>query len=525
MRAPAFPLDVDPSEREPLYVRIGRAIADDIRRGRLRAGDALPGSRELAASLGVHRNTVLAAIRELVSEGYLVTHPARGTFVAHEVPEPSPKRAPKRKAGLQTLPYSLPPSPVVHVVDAPPATLSLAGGIPDVRLVPRQALARAIRTALMTHGATTLSYGDPRGELALRSAIARFVAQTRSLPCTSEEILITRGSQMALFLTARSVLRPGDRVAVEALGYRPAWGALEAAFATLVPIPVDAGGLDVDALERTLRTTRIRAVYVTPHHQYPTTVALAPARRRRLLALAAEHDFVILEDDYDHEFHYDGRPLAPLASLDEAGSVLYFGTLSKVVAPGLRAGFVVAPATMIERLADLRRLVDRQGDATLERALAELLDEGIIARHVRRARRVYERRRDGFVAALHERFGAILRFSVPPGGTALFAYVDPSVDVPVWTQRAAARGLTLYPGARFAFDGKELGALRLGFSQLDDAERARVLDLLVASMPAPEISRNRARRSNKASRGSSARPSRETTASPRSATKPRSSDR
>lgn len=506
MRAPAFPLDVDASANEPLYVRIGRAIADDIRRGRLRAGDALPGSRELAASLGVHRNTVLAAIRELVSEGYLVTHPARGTFVAHEVPEPSPKRAPKRRAGLQAPRYTLPPASVPHVVDAPPGTLSLAGGIPDVRLVPRQALARALRTALNSHGTTTLSYGDPRGELALRAAIARFVAQTRSLPCTPEEVLITRGSQMALFLTARSVLSPGDRVAVEGLGYRPAWGALEAAFATLVPIAVDAGGLDVDALERTLRTTRLRAVYVTPHHQYPTTVALAPARRRRLLALAAEHDFVVLEDDYDHEFHYDGRPLAPLASLDEAGSVLYFGTLSKVVAPGLRAGFVVAPTTMIERLADLRRLVDRQGDATLERALAELLDEGIIARHVRRARRVYQRRRDAFVASLVARFEGILRFSVPPGGTALFASVDPSIDVAAWTTRAAARGLTLFPGARFAFDGREPGALRLGFSQLDDAERARVLDLLVESMPARTTNRTDARGSNEPRRDGSRRP-------------------
>jgi GntR family transcriptional regulator/MocR family aminotransferase len=483
MRAPAFPLDVETDDALPLYVRIGQAIAADIRRGRLRPGDALPGSRELATSLGVHRNTVLAAIRELVSEGYLTTQAARGTFVATEVPEPSPRAAPHRRAGLRTPCFSLPTPLLGAIVDPPASSLALAGGIPDIGLVPREALARAYRSALLRHGEQTLSYGDPRGEPTLREAIAKFVAQTRSLPCSADEVLVTRGSQMALFLTARALLEPGDAVAVEALGYRPAWDALRLAGARLVPIPVDAGGLDVAALDQALSHGRIRAVYLTPHHQYPTTVALAPARRRRLLALAASHDFAVLEDDYDHEFHYDGRPLAPVASLDREGSVVYFGTFSKVVAPGLRAGFVVAPTSFINRLADLRRIVDRQGDRTLELALADLLEDGTIARHVRRARRIYERRRDAFVDELRARFDEVLRFTVPPGGTALFAEVDRSIDVGAWTARAADRGLTLFPGARFSFDGREPGAMRLGFAQLDDEQRARTLTTLAASRP------------------------------------------
>jgi GntR family transcriptional regulator / MocR family aminotransferase len=496
MRAPSFPLEVDDDPSLPLYVRIGRALTADIRRGRLRPGDAIPGSRELAASLGVHRNTVLAAIRELVSEGVLVTSPARGTFVAAETVDRSPRaprlRVPNRPAGSFPLRADLPSFPP----DPPASSLILAGGIPDVSLVPRHDLARAYRNVLLRHGLTTLSYGPAQGDPRLRAAIATWLAETRSLPCSPDEILLTRGSQMALFLAARALVGPGDHVAVEAFGYRPAWDALRLVGAQLVPVPVDAGGLDLDTLQRLAETLPggLRAVYVTPHHQYPTTVPLAPSRRTRLLALAREHRFAILEDDYDHEFHYDGRPLAPLASIDDKGHVLYFGTLSKVVAPGLRAGFLVGAADLIKRLVDLRRLIDRQGDATQERALAELLDEGTVARHVRRARRVYQRRRDRFVFELLQRFPGTLHFQVPRGGTAIFARVDPRVDVATWVGRAAAAGLTLFEGARFSFDGHEPNALRLGFAQLDEAAMARGLALLEQSMPVPRSRRRIASR-------------------------------
>jgi GntR family transcriptional regulator / MocR family aminotransferase len=498
MRAPTFPIDVDDSSPLPLYVRIGRALTADIRRGRLKPGDPIPGSRELATSLGVHRNTVLAAIRELVSEGILVTVPARGTFVADEAVARAPRlgvpqpRLPGRPSHAFRLREDWPTFPP----DPPASALVLAGGIPDVGLVPRKELARAYRHVLLKHGRTTLSYGPAQGEPALRSAIARWLAETRSLPCSPDEILLTRGSQMALFLAARALVEPGDHVAVEAFGYRPAWDALRLAGARLVPVPVDQGGLDLDVLQRAAESTPggLRAVYVTPHHQYPTTVPLAPSRRARLLALAHEHRFAILEDDYDHEFHYDGRPLAPLASVDRKGNVLYFGTLSKVVAPGLRAGFLVGATEAIERLVDLRRLIDRQGDATQERALAELLEEGTVARHVRRARRIYHRRRDEFVAELLSRFEDLLHFQVPRGGTAIFAHVDRRIDVTAWVSRAAAQGLTLFEGARFAFDGHEPNALRLGFAQLDEETRARALGVLAASMPVPrDRDRSRAR--------------------------------
>ena len=195
----------------------------------------------------------------------------------------------------------------------PRGTLNLSNGAPDVRLVPARLLGRAYRRALALRAPELLAYGDAAGHPALRAALASMLSATRGLSARADDVVITRGSQMALTLIARALLRPGDTIAVEQPGYRPAWEAFRAAGATVVPVRVDHDGVDVDAIGRIARATTLRAVYVTPHHQYPTTVTLKAPRRLSLLALARTRRFAIIEDDYDHEFHYDGRPVLPLA--------------------------------------------------------------------------------------------------------------------------------------------------------------------------------------------------------------------
>jgi GntR family transcriptional regulator/MocR family aminotransferase len=300
-------------------------------------------------------------------------------------------------------------------------------------------------------------------------------------------VVVVRGSQMALDLVARLVLAPGDVVAVEAWGYRPAWEALARAGAELVPVPVDASGLDISALSRIAAQSksRVRAVYLTPHHQYPTTVTLGAARRLRLLELARAQRIALIEDDYDHEFHYDGRPVLPLASADSDGTVVYIGTLSKVLAPGVRIGYVVAPAPLVERLAALRQTVDRQGDHAVERAVAELLEDGEVQRHARRARRAYHARRDFLVERLGRELGEVLRFEVPSGGMALWARVDENVNAARWVEQAVAAGVALYPARRFAFDGQARPFLRLGFAALDEKQLADAVRRLRSTMPRP----------------------------------------
>jgi GntR family transcriptional regulator/MocR family aminotransferase len=247
---------------------------------------------------------------------------------------------------------------------------------------------------------------------------------------------------------------------------------------------VDAHGLDVTALEQLVREQPLRGVYVTPHHQFPTTVTLAPARRLRLLELAREQRFWVLEDDYDHEFHYEGRPVLPLASADVHGVVVYVGTLSKVLAPGMRLGFVVAPAAVIERLASTRRFVDRQGDHLLGMAIAELMEEGEIQRHIRRAKRIYAERRARLASLLEAQFGGALSFRLPTGGTAFWVRVASDVNVDAWAARALEEtALVLQPARQFAFDGKSRPYVRLGFAQHDEREVREAIRRMAVAMP------------------------------------------
>ncbi len=481
----------DPAERVPLFLRIARAIAEDVRRGRLLPGDPLPGSRELARTLGVHRNTVIAAVRELVAEGWLTTEPARGTFVSKALPEVAPRRFAKGVEPREEVPtrtgFELPAleRTWAELPLLPRGVLSMMGGIPDVRLFDVAPLARAFRRSLRTNGPALLSYGDPLGPERLRTGLARMLSATRGLAAREDNVMVTRGSQQALDLLARSLLSPGDVVVVEALGYRPAWEAFRAAGARIVPLPLDDGGLDLAALAALLDAGEIgpvRAVHLTPHHQYPTTVTLAAPRRLALLAMARKERFAVLEDDYDHEFHYDGRPVLPLASADQAGVVVYIGTLSKVLAPGLRIGYVVAPRPVIQRLALRRRYMDRQGDLAVEHAVGELLEDGEVGRHVRRVRRAYMERREVLVTGLRQRLGGVLSFTTPAGGTAIWARVAPDVSPDAWAARALERGLHVQTARPFAFDGRARPFVRLGFAQLEPAELREAIKRLVAAL-------------------------------------------
>lgn len=470
-----------------MFQRIARAVVDDIRRGRLVASQRLPGSRVLADALGVHRNTVLAALAELAAQGWIVAHPARGTFIVDALPDTAPLRAGSRR-DRSPPGFALPDEPRLQprfTGEVARGQIHLSAGVPDPRLFPVDALARAWRRAVRRDGRRLLTYAAPEGHPSLRGALADMMRAIRGMACVADEVLITRGSQMAIDLCARGLLSPGDRVAVEALGYQPSWDALRLAGAELLPVPVDGGGLDVAALARLAARKRLRAVYLTSHHQYPTTVTLGAARRLELLALARKYTLLVLEDDYDHEFHYEGRPVPPLAAEDDAGHVVYLGTLSKILAPGLRLGFIVAPRLVIERLAGLRAAMDRQGDRPMEAAVAELIEDGELERHVRRMRTTYLARRDVLVSLLRSRLGGALEFEVPRGGISLWARVDPAIDVGRWLAACAARGVHVSPGSRFTFDGEDPGALRLVFAPHTPAELDRATAALVGALPSP----------------------------------------
>src|SRR5215472_16087871 len=474
MRAWDLNLTLDDSDGLPVFLQIARGISNEVRRCRLKPGDPLPGSRTLATALQVHRNTVVAAYVELVREGWIETRRAGGTFVSRNFPDSTPRSfaptAPRlnvpTRAGFDLRPSlsGREPSPFAS------GTLNLASGVPDPRLLPAAALSRAYRRTLRQRGSSVLDYGDARGHPRLRAALAEMLSATRGLAATADSLVITRGAQMAFDLAARALLSPGDTVAVEELGYDSVWATLRLTGARLAPIPLDGEGLRVDALEKIAAREQLRAVYLTPHHQYPTMAVLSPARRLQLLDLARRKRFAILEDDYDHEFHYQGRPVLPLASADRAGVVVYVGTLSKILAPGLRLGFMVAPEPLLDRVVTLRRVVDRQGDLAVESAVGEMLEEGEVQRHARRMRRIYEARRASLIAALKKHLGSALSFEVPCGGVALWARVASEIDVDRWAERSLAAQVAFDPGREFAFDRKPRSNARLAFASLNESE-------------------------------------------------------
>ncbi|WP_238007781.1 PLP-dependent aminotransferase family protein [Dactylosporangium sp. AC04546] len=366
--------------------RIYRQLRDAILDGRLRAGERVPPSRELARRLSVARNTVAAAYDRLVGDGFLSGRAGAGTFVAYRPARPSPRRAPG--GALR------PAQHWTQLADEPdptaPARFDLRAGHPDPALFPLATWRRLLGRTL----AARADYGDPAGVPELRTAIARHAGLSRSVRAAPGDVLVTHGAQQALDLIARVLVEPGTVVAVEEPGYRPARRLFASHGARVVGVPVDAEGIVVAALPRTARL-----VYVTPSHQYPLGTAMSLHRRSALLAWAEETGAAVVEDDYDSEFRFSDRPLEPLQSLDRAGRVIYVGSFSKTLLPALRLGFLVAPATLRPALRAAKRITDWHGDPAAQLALAAFVEEGRLARHLRAVTRVYAARHELLTAA------------------------------------------------------------------------------------------------------------------------------
>lgn len=474
-------LDFDSPGGLPLSKKISEAIGREIRRGRFRPGDFLPSSRALSQTLSVHRNTVIAAYEELAEQGYIQTQAGRGTFVSENLPDTfHPRRARGRTSPVS---FQLaPPSPLANHLELGRDTIALLPGLPDLREAPFPALARAYRAALKNAPAC-MDYQDAHGHPRLLQQLSLYLSSQRGVTSRSDEMLITRGSQQAIHLAARALHRPGAVIAVERCGYPPAWEALRMAGAELVPVRVDKHGLVTDELKRLCEARDVAAVYVTPHHQYPTTVTMSAARRLRLLRLAEKKRFVIIEDDYDHEHHFSQHPVLPLKSVDTRGVVLYIGTLSKVFAPGIRIGYAVGQRPIIEHMATSRTYLDRQGDHTTELAMSYLLEEGEFGAHIRRMHRKYRTRREALFEALEKQLGSRLTFKIPPGGLALWARVEGGVSPSLWTARALRRNVVVMDGKQLFFDGRSRPYLRLGFARHREDELVEGVRRLAAAWP------------------------------------------
>ncbi len=431
--------------------------------GRLQAGMRLPSSRGLAVQLGVRRNAVVVAYEQLLGDGLVESRAGAGTFVAASLP-----RGPVRDA----------PVPPPHDL-AGPLPFAVGRTHPDPTMLNQ--LGRLLRRRLAAGDPAHFGYGDPRGGEALRRAIAGHLAATRGIVCDPGRIMVTSGTQHAVRLCAETLLRPGDGVWMEDPGYPAARRTFQAMGAVTVPVPVDGAGLDVAA---GWQGPPAVLAYVTPSHQFPTGVTMSMERRLALLDWARETRGWILEDDYDSEFRYAGPPLTALAGIDGHGRVIYLGTFSKTLFPGLRIGYAVLPHALLAPVTARRLAADRFPPGLLGDAVADLIEDGGFAAHVRRMRSRYRAARDLVASVAVQASHGLLRVPVPDQGLHMVALLPPGwpPGAAAAIRRAAAVEAWLLSDTRIepapqdgfvlGFSGHGLPELRGAAERLGEAVRA-----------------------------------------------------
>ena len=481
-------LRVDRKTSAPLHVQIDQALRGRILSGAVVPGTRLPPSRALAAELGVARTTVLQALEALEAEGYLVSAPRSGVRVAPELPSeafsplavgpmrsaPPPRlsRAARALATIATGARRLGPAP-----------RAFRPGLPALDLFPVAIWSRVVGRAQARASARLLEGGESAGHPGLRRAIAEHVVAARGARCSPEQVFITGGTQQAYEEVLRLVVDPGDPVWLEDPGYLGARRAVVGASARPVPVPVDAEGLDVEAGRS--RSPRARLAILSPSHQYPLGVTLSLPRRMALLRWAAAQRALILEDDYDSEFRHRGRPLTALQGLDDTGRVIYAGTFSKTMFPGLRLGYLVVPPALVEVFAAARASLFAPASALEQAALASFMDEGHFARHLRRMRGVYRERAEVLLEALHDRCRGALEPAPCDTGMQLCAMLPPGVSDVRVCHRAARLGVEVAPLSEYGFGRQRRGGLVFGFGAVHPAAiRAGVETLQRALAPA-----------------------------------------
>jgi DNA-binding transcriptional MocR family regulator len=471
-----------------------------IREGHLGDGVKLPATRELSKSLGVNRATVALAYEELVAAGHARAHVGQGTFVvgttaAPKAPEPR-ARPPINWTGLLSRSARIVAAEEdrwrrMASGDVDQAAVSFAGGMPDSGLFPTEAFRQVLNRVVREEGDVLLQYYPARGYPPLRQYLARYLLRF-GVEATSDEILIVNGSQQGFDLVARTFLDPGDFAAVEQPTYPRALQVFRAAGAQLLAVPWAREGPRPDVLERLLDRHRPKLFYCQPNCHNPTGLSLTPDTGRRLLAVAARGEVPIVEDGFDPSLYYGRRPATPLKALDGDGVVIYIGTFSKILFPGLRLGWVVAAAPVIERLIGAKHLADLHTSALLQAAVHRFCERRLLDRHASRVAAEYGQRRTMLIEALRKRMPEGVTWTEAEGGFSLLVTLPAGLDAAALLPTAIARGVAFTPARPFFVDGGGERALRLSFSALparriDDGVR-RLAEVIKSAMKRPRSS-------------------------------------
>ncbi|WP_425407248.1 PLP-dependent aminotransferase family protein [Hwanghaeella sp.] len=484
-KAAVLPISLDRTAEDPLHRQLYEQLRETILTGRLQAGSRLPATRTLARDLDISRNTVTAAFDQLLAEGYLEGRVGAGTFVTSELPEEalSVIGGPDGD-GRGTALHDIKSSPRQRGLSRRGTQLAglrrrrtrrglaFAPGVPELRNFPFDIWARLMARAWRRPPMDLMANTEPAGYMPLRRAIADYVRTARGVRCEVEQVIIVSGAQQAIGLAAHVLLDEGDRALVEDPGYPGVRGALMAAGVTAVPTPVDGEGLDIVTGEA--KAPDARFVCVAPSHQYPLGVTMSLARRLALLDWAQRVDGWIIEDDYDSEYRYSGKPLAALQGLDRDNRVVYVGSFSKTMFPSLRLGYLIVPPDLTDSFRFARAALDDHPSTVAQPALTAFIEDGYFAAHLRRMRKLYAQRQALLVSAVRDHMDDLLTIAPAEAGMHILARQKPQLTVRMddiqATRRAEAAGITVSPLSSFFHEYPAQQGLMLGYAAVDEDE-------------------------------------------------------
>lgn len=473
---------IDKKESLPVYKQISLQFISLIQEGKLLPGTSLPSTRSLAFDLDLHRKTIVAAYDVLVSEDWVDNLPRKGYRISLDLPVVRPRSYNNKRVS----PFANKASfdfeklePVIHpVISLNKTPLVINDGFPDITLLPTQALEKQFKKAL-DNAVAGKSTGFSLNEISnFKIALHSFLNRTRGIDMEIENLFTTRGAQMAIYIAASLLIKPGDKVVVSYPTYFIAEALFKKLGAELISVPMDADGMCTDELVKVLQKHTIKLLYIIPHHHHPTTVTMSLERRKHLMEIINNHNFAVIEDDYDYDFQFKYDPYLPLASGDHGGKIIYIGSLTKVLGAPFRLGYIIATAEFLGAAATLRTLIDLKGDIIMEETVAGLINNGDLTRHIQKTNKLYSQRCDVLSDLITSELDDKVTFSKPTGGMALWIKLKPQYDLLQLIKKANLKGLSITGTSYSVGKDAHFNAFRFGFASLNEEQLAEAVHII-----------------------------------------------
>lgn len=475
---------IDKTSSTSIYQQVANGLIKLIIDSTIQPGYGLPASRVLAGMMNLNRTTIVAAYEELRIQDWIEVIPRKGIFVSRRLPVIKPRTFKKEIKALrnnQEQPdfYIKITAEIPTQGDHHPYDIVINDGYPDARVAPLQLLLSKYKSLFgKKYIDSLLLNSSAAGSVNLRTELATFLSKTRGISADWDDVVVTRGAQVAIYMVARMIIKPGSIVIVGDLNYNLANEVFVQAGAVLVKVKVDEHGMDIDEVEQICKTKKPDLLYIIPHHHHPTTVTLSAERRMKLLHLIQIYKLPVIEDDYDYDFHYDNSPILPLASADHKGYVVYIGSITKTLAPSIKMGYIVANKGFICQLVQFKKIMEIRGDIVMEEAVASLYGSGEMQRHITRSVKLYRVRRDLLCDLMDEELGDMVKFKKPLGGMAIWATFQEKYKLAELSGKLAVRGIYLNDGKRYDNDTTSLNSLRIGFASMNEREMRNFINEL-----------------------------------------------